>query len=205
MNKIINFLTGQILLDKVKSPINGEIEVWKDLVWGNYIKVGGITQSGGIVKDIWKETLSRVRGNKINSLLILGLGGGTIVEIVRKYWPKADIVGVDIDPEIVELGKKYLNLKSVTTKIIDAEDYLEKNKKQFDLVIVDLYQGRDFPEKFKEEKFLKLLSKYNLVIVNRLYSGGVRTEAIKFGVKLEKIFSNVEYYYPQANLMFICS
>ena len=32
----------------------------------------------------------------------------------------------------------------------------------------------------------------------------VRTEAVKFGNKLEKIFSKVDWFYPQANLMFIC-
>jgi spermidine synthase len=49
-----------------------------------------------------------------------------------------------------------------------------------------------------------LLSEAGVVIFNHLYTEGKRKEAIKFGVKLEKVFSRVEWYYPLANVMFIC-
>jgi spermidine synthase len=202
----MDFLLGTKVLEKRKSKFNGEIKVIRNLAFGTYIQAGGITQSGGIIEDIWRPTLKKLHNSKliIRNSLILGLGGGTITKIIRKFWPKANIIGVDIDPVIVELGKKYLNLKGIKIEITDACDWIVKNKKDFDLVIVDIYKGRDFPQKFEEEKFLKSLTKFKIVIFNRLYYGEKRPEAMKFGQKLEKVFPKVEYFYPQANLMFVC-
>jgi spermidine synthase len=103
---------------------------------------------------------------------------------------------------MVELGKKYLGLEADKIYISDAEDI---DARGYDLVIVDLYNGDKFPDKFQKEKFLKSLSKNKLVIFNRLYYKEKKIEAQKFGEKLKKVFKNVEYFYPITNLMFICS
>ncbi len=204
----MDFLLGTKVLEKRKSKFNGEIKVIRNLAFGTFIQAGGITQSGGIIENIWKPTFKKIRNQSlvINNCLILGLGGGSAAKLIRKFWPKAEITGVDIDPVMVELGKKYLGLNKVKTEINDAYDWLNKNKERnFDLVLVDIYQGREFPKKFEEENFLKLLTKFNIVVFNRLYYGEKRPEAMKFGEKLEKIFPKVERFFPEANLMFICS
>ncbi len=205
---ILDFLTGTSVLEKAESPINGQIEVVRDLTWGTYIKVGGLTQSGGILKQVWKETLSYISkfDLEIKSVLILGLGGGSVATLIRDYWPKAKITGVDIDPLMVGLGKKYLGLGKIDIdiKISDAYDF---SGGKYDLVLVDLYNGDKFPEKFGDEKFLKMvkknLSKGGAAIFNRLYGPEHRTAAMRFGKKLEKEFGKVDYFYPQANVMFI--
>lgn len=206
-----NLLLGTKILAERKSKFNGEIKIIRNLAFGTYLQAGGITQSGGVVKNIWKSTLKEInKKNKvIKNCLILGLGGGTLVKLIKENWPKAKITGVDIDPVMIELGKKYLGLEKVKVEIADAYNWIIKNKKKdFDLIIVDIYQGREFPKKFEEEKFLKLLirllSENGLTIFNRLYYGEKRSEAIKFGKKLEKIFLKVTYFYPEANLMFFC-
>jgi len=207
MGKFTDFLAGQKVLEKRKSKLNGEIKVIRNLAFGTYIQAGGITQSGGIVESIWNKTLRKIVNYKlsINNCLILGLGGGSAAKLVKKYWPKTKIVGIDIDPVIVELGRKYLGLNKVKIEISEASDWIVKNKKKdFDLVLIDVYQGREFPKKFEEEKFLKLLTKFKIIIFNRLYYGEKRPEAMKFGQKLEKVFKKVDYFYPQANLMFLC-
>lgn len=208
MGKIIDLLAGQKVLEEKKSKFNGEIKVVRNLAFGTYLQAGGITQSGGVVRDIWKNTLKEIKKrnkNNIKNCLILGLGGGTLAKLIKEDWPKAKITGIDIDPVMVEMGKKYLGLEKVKVEIADAYDWIVKNKKEdFDLVLVDIYQGREFPKKFEEEKFLKLLTKFKVVVFNCLYYGEKRKEAVKFGKKLEKIFSKVEYFYPEANLMFIC-
>ena len=202
-------------MEERKSKYNGNIKVVRSLGLGTYIQVGGLTQSGGIVTDVWRTTLKKISHKQslalraqplvINHCLILGLGGGSVAKLVRKYWPDCKITGVDIDPVIVELGKKYLGLGQIRmeTEICDAFTY-PLYAVRYDLVIVDLYVGDKFPEKFEKEEFLKKLTKNKIVIFNRLYFGEKRKEAIKFGNKLEKIFRNVEWFYPQANLMLIC-
>jgi spermidine synthase len=211
MGKIIDLLSGQKVLEERKSRFNGEVKVIKNLTFGTHLQAGGITQSGGVVKGIWKSTLKEIKkkNKKIKNCLILGLGGGTLAGLITKEYPKTKITGVDIDPVMVRLGKKYLGLKGVKVEIADAYDWVIKNRgRDFDLVIIDIYQGREFPKKFEEEKFLKLLMRMlrenGLIIFNRLYYGEKRKEAVKFGKKLESIFPKVEYFYPEANLMFIC-
>lgn len=197
-------MLGIKVLEERKSKYNKDIKVVKSLGFGAYIQVNNLTQSGGVVKDIWNETLRKIKREKTNNVLILGLGGGTVAKLVKRYWPESKIRGVEIDSVMVELGKKYLGLDNVKIYIQDAYEFINGNKETYDLVIVDLYVGDEFPREFEEEDFLKKLTKNKIVVINRLYFGEKRKEAIKFGNKLEKIFSKVKWFYPEANLMFFC-
>lgn len=216
MNKIVNFLSGTRILEEVESPINGKITVVNSLAWGTYIQVENLTQSGGILEGIWKKTLKKVTSNRlqVTRCLVLGLGGGSAAKVARDFWPEAKITGVDIDPIMVGLGKKYLGLDEVQVKVQvqDAFEFLTTQNAQppipYDLILVDLYVGRDYPEKFESENYIRLvrtvLASNGVAVFNRLYFDEKRLQAVKFGKKLEKIFTKVDCFYPQANLMFIC-
>ena len=206
------FLKNKIL-KTINSPINGKIEVIKSLTFGTYISVGGLTQSGGIVYEIWKNTLRKIKRKKTNvdKCLVLGLGGGSVSKLIKKYWPNSYTTGVEIDKVMVKLGKEYLALKDVEINVNDAYKFCVKSlksKKQYDLIVVDLYIGDKFPEKFESTTFLiiinKLLSQKGIVVFNRLYYDRKRKKAMRFADRLQKVFKNVEYYYPGANLMLIC-
>lgn len=210
-----NFLTATRIVETVESPINGEIKVIRSLGFGTYIQVESLTQSGGVIIGVWKAVLKKVKRKKriVNKCLILGLGGGSNTKLVRKFWLGAVVTGVDIDPIMVKLGKKFLGLDKVgvSVEIADALAYCQKAVKKgrkYDLVLIDLYVGYQVPEKFNSEKFAvlvkNLLADDGLAIFNRLYADKKRTEAVKFGRKLEKVFSKVDYFYPEANLMFVC-
>lgn len=216
MNRIIDVLSGTKILEEVESPVNGKLTVVRDLAWGTHIKGGGLTQSGGVAEEVWRTALNKI-GNwklKIENCLILGLGGGGIARIVRGRWPDSEIVGVDVDPIIVGLGKKYLGLDKVQAQVQvqDAIDYCRRavrEKKRFDLICVDTYVGDKFPTKFESAEFLelvlKLLTTRGTAVFNRLYYDEKRPEAVKFGQRLGKIFSRVTPIYPEANVMFVCS
>ncbi len=201
-------MLGTRILEERKSEYSGNIKVVRSLGFGTYIQVNNLTQSGGVVESIWNTTLKQINkltNQPINSCLILGLGGGTVVKLIRKYYSKSKITGVEIDPVMIELGNRYLGLGDSKTKIIIGDAFAYPlYAVRYDLVIVDVYCGDKFPDKFENKAFLKKLTKNKLVIFNRLYFGEKRKEAVKFGNKLEKIFSKVEWFYPQANLMFFC-
>jgi spermidine synthase len=197
---------GTKILEEEKSKFNGNLRVVKSFGLGTYIQAEGLTQSGGVVEGIWKQTLRQVKDKRqeVKNVLILGLGGGTVAKLIRKFWPEAKITGVDIDPTIVELGQKYLGLDEVDVDI-KIQDAAKPIPDRFDLVIVDLYRGDQFPKEFGDERFLKSLTKNKLVVFNRLYYKDKKLLAEEFGKKLQKFFRNVEYFYPEANLMFLCS
>lgn len=210
----MNSFISPLILEEIISPVNGELKVVRSLGLGTYIQAGGLTQSGGVVSSIWSKTFKVVRRKKgeVKNCLILGLGGGTVALLVNKYFPMAKITGVDLDPLMVALGRKYLGLGEikVNVKIEDALKFigLVKNDK-YDLIIVDTYQGDTYPKKFESEAFLKkvkkILSFNGLVVFNRLYYDRKRPLAMKFLVKLEKTFGKVETFFPEANVMFIAS
>lgn len=195
------------------SKINGNVTVSKELIWGTSIKCGGLTQSGSLIETIWKKPLKIVKSKKpeIKNCLILGLGGGSSAKLARKAYPDANIVGVDLDPIMVELGKKYLQLDScqVDIKIEDAFSFVAKSKQKFDLILIDLYQGKQTPEEFTTVEFARLVDKNlapdGMALFNKLYGGEARPGAIKFLKKLESVFKNVDPIYPLANVVFICS
>lgn len=197
-------MLGTRILENTTSQYNKNIKVVRSWGLGTYIQVNGLTQSGGIVENIWLSTLKFVKKRfpKIKTILILGLGGGTLVKVSKKYFPESKITGVEIDKKMVELGKKYLDLNDAEVIIKDAINY--KSNQKFDLVIVDLYTGDEFPKKFESDSFLRSLTKHGLVIFNRLYYKEKILLADSFKNKLENLFSEVVAYKPQANIIFIC-
>jgi len=215
---LAKFLSGTQILEEVISPVNGKVQVVRSLGLGTYIQAEGLTQSGGIMESVWGKPLKKTKNQKpkIKNILILGLGGGTAAKLVRKYWPYTKITGVDLDPIMVNLGKKYLGLDKLDVKVVidDAYNFLKNSKFHipnsiFDLILVDLYVGDKFPEKFESENYIQLirsvLASDGVAVFNRLYWGEKRPKAMRFLKKLEKNFKNVDVVYPEANIMFICS
>ena len=130
-------MLGTSVLEERESEYNGHLKVVRTFGMGNYIQAEGLTQSGGIVESIWKSALKQVKEKEVNSILILGLGGGTLAKLLRKKYPNAKITGVEIDPIMIELGKKYLDLDKYDIDI-KIEDTNKFKFDEYDLVIVDM-------------------------------------------------------------------
>lgn len=200
------------ILEEVESPINGKLQVVRTFE-GIRILGAGISQSGWLVRKIWDEALKKLKEEKpdVGSVVILGLGGGSIAELVSYYWPQADIVGVDKDPIMLSLGKKYLHLGEIPNLEVvegDAVEFIDKRKEKPDVILVDVYVGQEIPDRFKTEEFLQKLKdtakKGGVVGVNHLYSSKEKESAHELGRRLRKIFPVVREVYPEANVIFIC-
>jgi len=229
----MDILTGRKILEIVKSPFNGTITVVRELAWGTNIQVGGLPQSGGLAKTIWQKSLRSVKGmrSEIKTVLVLGFAGGGISEICRKYWPDSKVYGVDIDPAMVEMGRKYLGWESneVRVWIDDASKFVNsliqkgvpsgkvaegsmatktKVPKTYDLVCVDMYVGSTIPKQFDTVEFAKKVKKLikpdGIAVFNRLYGSHDTGHAEKFKEKLDTVFPRVKIVYPDANIMFLC-
>ncbi len=178
--------------------INGSKKVVKDK--GKFIVyVDGVEQSGPWVFKIWSKV--NLQGKRV---LILGLGCGSMTSLVSGV-----ITGVEIDPEMIALGKKYFDLSRVSILNQDAFKFILKNKKTFDLILVDLYNGSNFPKQFESEEFLQKLSqtmsKNGTVIFNRLTTKNANFELKKFLDKLAEYFKIQEVLKVDFNILIICS
>ncbi len=200
------------ILEELSSPINGKIQVVKTFE-GVRILVGGVSQSGWLVKKIWKTVLAKINkeGFVSKRVLILGLGGGSVAQVVQGFWNDAKIVGLDKDPKMVELGKKYLELSKIRNLEIlidDAGEFLSKERKgKFDLILVDLYKGGKIPVRFRGVKFMKnvyrKLAPGGIAAFNHLYSLIEKKDAKVFGQRVGKVFPVVVTVQPEANVVYI--
>lgn len=195
-------------VDEVISPVSGKIVVEEQL--GLYtLSVQNLIQSGGLVKTIWKKPLRRIASHvsRITNVLVLGLGGGTVARLIKDYWPEAKIVGVEIDPAIIKIGKKYFGLDRISgLKIVNADafDYINRTKQKFDLIIIDLYLGHQLPKKAESQDFWQSLKKRltakGVIIFNCLKN---KDNLARFEEKLKTCFSLVELVKTSTNWFFL--
>jgi len=200
---------------ETSSPFSGQIVVEEQL--GLYsLSVQNLIQSGGLVKGIWRKVLKRINSQfdnlVIRNCLVLGLGGGTVVKLIKKYWPEAKIIGLEIDPEIIKISQKYFGLDQIEDlKIIQADAFkwlqnynLLKDCNFFDLIIVDLYLGRQFPKQAEKPAFFQDLKKHltaeGIIVFNRLRTAPLK----KFAQILKKHFGQIEQINTVTNSFFTC-
>jgi spermidine synthase len=80
---------------------------------------------------------------KRRSVLILGLGGGSAARLVRTLAPRARIVGVERSAEVIRAARRWFDLDALDVEVVrqNARHYLVQSRRQFDLVIEDLFVG----------------------------------------------------------------
>jgi len=143
---------------KVKSEFNGTLEI----TWYNgkkHLNTKNANYSYGSLQKILKFGLNKMDLSRCNNVLVLGLGGGSVIKTLGKIiGQNKSIVGVDIDPVIVKIAKEEFKLSKIENLEIicdDASDFMRKNKSIFDLIIVDLFIDTKIPSPFFEILFWK--------------------------------------------------
>jgi len=127
------------------------IEVYQDKGF-TFISKDGLTQSmipspsGGYWEKMIPDDFIP------QTVLILGLGAGTIVNILKEKFPEIHITAVDNNKEMISLSNVY-SLVNLTLER-DAFDYMEECSDQFSLIIVDLFDGMKFDMKVITDLFL---------------------------------------------------
>jgi len=183
------------------SKFNGEVKVIESFGERRLI-AAGFTQSRSLNKDgltgsYWDGFLYNLPElGKDDRILILGLGGGTIAKLLtNKYGPIA-IDGVEIDPLMVDLGRKYLSFKEKNVNVIIADGlkFLRETRYKYDIVCVDLFAngraavGSDNKKFFEDIK--KILKPGGLVIINKLYVS--KEDLDEYSKFIKKIFEKSE-------------
>jgi spermidine synthase len=162
------------------------------------LDMGNLTQSGQVIEKIWGRAFKKLLplAFKPTSVLILGFGAGSVAKVISKKWSKAKITGIEIDPVVIKIAKEYFGADKIANlKIInqDAESYIKKVskiKQEFDLVLVDCYQGYKIPKIFEDITFLRSLKKKGkVVLVNRLFWEEHVPKTLKFLSSLNQAFS----------------
>jgi len=197
-----------MIVEEFKSEYSKRLIVKKiwDWGWHYYVTTGVLTQSGGLIGDLWKPTISNVQC-LMSNVLILGLATGTLAKIINKKFKNVKITGIEIDPVMIEIGKKYFDLDKIPNlKILNIDANKYKFNKKFDLILVDLYLGDQCPSFVYSPKFLgKIRRSGKLAIFNHLfYDTQKKADAEKLIKKLGKYYKNIKLYRVLTNVMIIC-
>jgi spermidine synthase len=81
------------------------------------------------------------------NVLVLGLGAGTVARVFEGEGVEAHMVGVEIDPTVVELGRAFFDLPTDSQVLsvwsgLDARVALRVAKQPFDQIILDCYANQ---------------------------------------------------------------
>jgi len=106
---------------------------------------------------------------KRSKILVLGLGGGSIAQVLSKKG--FDVDACELDKRIAMIAKNYFYLNNkVNITIDDARHYIKTCTKKYDLIIMDIFKGEDVPNhvftKESLEETNKILQPNGTIIVN---------------------------------------
>jgi spermidine synthase len=176
------------ILDEVDSAYNGRIRV-VHIGSTKKIQVDNIVQSVNWDSPIcnrlyWGRVIEILREEKpdLERVLVLGLGGGTLIHLISQNFPNAMIHSVEIDPVMVEVARKHFDLDSIPNhkaivadamKVVVEPESFDISKFSFDALIVDIYVGETYPDLGKSGNFVsaikRLVKTDGLIIFNRIY------------------------------------
>ena len=134
-------------------------------------------------------------------VLILGLGGGTLANVIHQVSPTSEIVSVDIDPAVVKLAKEYFDYQEnqqIKSEIKDARVFVKRallQKQQFDWIILDAFNGDYIPEHLMTQEFLteckRLLSANGLLAANTFSTSDLYDHE---SVTYQKVFNQLAIF-----------
>ncbi|HUR04453.1 MAG TPA: fused MFS/spermidine synthase, partial [Nonomuraea sp.] len=100
---------------------------------------------------------ANMRQENVQSLLMLGSAAGTAAKLFTTVYGPQPVDNVEIDPEIVDLGKQYFHLDepNVHNIIQDARAYLRSTSKQYTVVGIDAYRQPYIPFHLTTREFFE--------------------------------------------------
>ena len=96
-------------------------------------------------------------------MLILGNAGGTTARAYGKLYPGVAIDGVEIDPTVTQVGRRYFGLgDNPRLHVIsaDARPYLAATDKRYDIIAVDAYRQPYVPFYVATKEFFRLARRH---------------------------------------------
>ena len=135
----------------ISSQYNGDLEI----TWYNgkkHLNSKNSNYSYGSLQRILKFGLKKIELSKVDSILVLGMGGGSVIETLRQDFNyKSKITAVEIDQVIIDIAKTEYGIsenENLKIHCTDAYDFALQNTVRYDLIIIDLFIDLNVPDKF---------------------------------------------------------
>ena len=95
-------------------------------------------------------------------VLIVGLGGGTLPMFIRQYFPEAVIDGVDINPDVVDVARRFLGFREDSRMrgiVADGRKFIEETREPYDVIFLDAFGADSVPPPLSTVEFLRAVRK----------------------------------------------
>jgi spermidine synthase len=102
-------------------------------------------------------------------VLVVGLGGGTLIKRMLRDYPDVKIDVVEIDPEVVSVARRMFELPTDPRLRVITEDgrrFIKSSKDTYDIIVMDAYYADALPFHLTTEEFFRQVKA-------RLAPGGV--------------------------------
>jgi len=175
--KLLSYIVPINLL-KINSKLSQTLEV--TMVNGELVLDSKNTNySYGSLQRILRHGLKKIGFSKIASMkeiLILGVAGGSVIKtLVDEVKYKGQITGVELDEKVIQLANDYFQLNTIQNlKILqgDAFEFVLRTKKQYDLIIVDIFQDTVMPtflfESYFQDRLYSILNNNGYILFNTM-------------------------------------
>lgn len=93
----------------------------------------------------------------LQNVLMIGLGAGTVPKQMTQIYGPIKIVGVEIDPEIVEVGRQFFDMTEPNLEVVaqDGRYFLMTDDRKYDLIGTDAYQQPYIPFQMTTQEYFQ--------------------------------------------------
>jgi len=149
-----------------------ELDGKRRLYLNEGIAVHSVWREGTVLTGgVWDAYLAMpsLLGRPLRRAAILGNAGGTTARALGVFYPRARVDGVELDPAVTEVGRRYFGLgDNPRLRVFDADarPFLRKTRERYDLIVADAYRPPYVPFYLATREFFRLAR-------SRLAPGGV--------------------------------
>ena len=118
-----------------------------------------LPRGGGLTGGYWDAFLAlpALTGRPDGRLAVLGNAGGTVANMYESVWPQTRIDGVEIDPLVTDVGRRFLGMKNPNLEVhtADARYWLRAADAGFDGMVIDAYRQPYLPFHLATKEFFQ--------------------------------------------------
>lgn len=107
-------------------------------------------------------TVGAVLADRLERILLVGLGGGAFARFLRRRFPEAAVDVVEVDPVVPRLARDYFDFREgprLRVFIEDASDFVADaaadDAWRYDFVFLDAYHGQKIPAPLARQGFFR--------------------------------------------------
>lgn len=138
---------------------------------------------------------------QLRRVLVLGVGGGAVIQQISRLFHSAQFVGVELDSIHINIARRFFGCRRANIELVhaDAIDWIQRYRgPKFDMIIEDLFTEQDGqPQRVMSagtdwfKSLSRALSPHGMLVMNFISAGELRQCAYFHDAKTQRQFNQV--------------